>query len=74
MVRQETWSYIRGLVNAQSMTHIAFQLYDVLRFVSTVVINLLINISSPKLNNRFVFILKHTVHECASGLTSTPKA
>jgi len=33
--------------------HIVFQLYDVLRFDSTVVINVLINISSLKLNNLF---------------------
>jgi len=33
--------------------HIAFQLYDVLGFHSAVVINVLINISSPKLNNHF---------------------
>jgi len=30
-----------------------FQLYDVLRFDSTVVVNVLINISSLKLNNQF---------------------
>jgi len=41
------------LVNAQSIMHIAFQLYDVLRFHSAVVINVLINISSLKLNNHF---------------------
>jgi len=32
--------------------HITFQLYDVLRFDSTVVIYVLTNISSPKLNNQ----------------------
>jgi len=32
-----------------------FQLYDVLRIDSTVVINVLINISSPKLNNQNIF-------------------
>jgi len=31
--------------------HIAFQLHNVLRFDITVVIYVLINISSPKLNN-----------------------
>jgi len=42
------------LVNAQSMMHIAvFQLYDVLRFYSMVVINVLINTSSPKLKTKF---------------------
>jgi len=40
------------LVNAQSIMHIPFQLYDVLRFGSAVVIYVLINISSPKLNNQ----------------------
>jgi len=32
--------------------HITFQLYDVLRFDSTAVIYVLINISFPKLNNQ----------------------
>jgi len=32
--------------------HIGFQLYDVLRFDSTVVIDVLINISSPKLHKQ----------------------
>jgi len=41
------------LVNAQSITHIVLQLYDVLRFDSTVVINVLINISTPKLHKQF---------------------
>jgi len=40
------------LVNAQSMMHIVFQLYDVLRFDSTVAFNVLINISSQKLDNQ----------------------
>jgi len=36
------WSYSRlGLVNAQSIMHITFQLYDVLRFESSVVIYVL---------------------------------
>jgi len=34
------------------MMHIVLQLYDVLRFDPAVVINVLINISSPKLNNQ----------------------
>ena len=34
MVRQETWSYNTWFVNAQSILHIVFQLYDVLRFDS----------------------------------------
>ena len=43
------------LVNAQSIMYIVFQLYDVLRFDSAVVINVLINISSPKLNNQIFY-------------------
>jgi len=36
------WSYSRfGLVSAQSIMHITFQLYDVLRFEFTVVIYVL---------------------------------
>jgi len=54
--------------------HKVFQLYNVLRFNSTVVINLLISISSPKLNNQICFISKHRVHEYDFGLTLTPKA
>jgi len=54
MVRQEMYSYssLLGLVSAQSLMHITFQFYDVLRFDSTVVIYVLVNISSPKLNNQ----------------------
>jgi len=44
------------LVNAQYIMHIVFHLCDVLRFDSTVVINILINISSPKLNNQTFLI------------------
>jgi len=49
------WSYntVLVLVNAQSTMHIVCQLYDVLRFDSAVVIHVLINISSPNLNNLF---------------------
>jgi len=46
------WSSVLVLVYAQSTMHIVFQIYDVLWFDSTVVINVLINISSPKLNNQ----------------------
>jgi len=46
---------VLGLVNAQCVMHIMFQLHGVLRFDYAVVINLLINISSPKLNNQFFF-------------------
>jgi len=35
--------------------HIVFQLYDALRFDSTVVINVFINITSPTLNNQIFF-------------------
>ena len=43
---------ILDFVNAQSIIHIVLQLHDVLRFDSAVVINVLINTSSPKLNNQ----------------------
>jgi len=43
------------LVNAQSIMRIVFQFYDVFRLDSTVVINVLINIASTKLNNQIVF-------------------
>jgi len=52
MVRQETWSYSTWFGNAQSIMHITLELYDVLRFDSTVVIYVLINMSLPKLNNQ----------------------
>ena len=42
---------VLGLVNSQTIIHITFQLCDVLRFDSTVVIHVLVTISSPKLNN-----------------------
>jgi len=58
MVGEKCGLTVLVLVNAQSIMHIVFQLYDVLRFDSTVVINVLINISSPKLNNHFFFISK----------------
>jgi len=62
------------LVNAQSIMHIVFELHDVLRFDSTVVINVLINISSTKLNNQFFVKFRSRVHKYASGLNLTPKA
>jgi len=37
------------LIIAETIMHIVFRLYDFLRFDSTVVINVLINISFPKL-------------------------
>jgi len=55
MVGEECGLMAVVLVNAQSIMHIVFQLYDVLRFDSTVVIHVLINISSPKLNNQIFF-------------------
>jgi len=55
MVGEKCGLTVLVLVNAQSIMHIVFQLYDVLRFDSTVVINVLINISSPKLNNHFFY-------------------
>jgi len=52
--------------------HLVFQLYGVLRFDSTVCMNIvLINISSLKLNNQ---IFRSLVHKYASELTTTPKA
>jgi len=62
------------LVNAQSIMYIVFQLYGVLRLDFTVVINTLINIASPKLNNHIFLFQKLRVHECISGLTSAFKA
>jgi len=53
---------------------IVFQLHDVVKFDSTVVINVLINISSPKLRTKFFKIFNHRVHEYASGLTSILEA
>jgi len=52
MVVEKCGFTVLVLVNAQSIMHTVFQLYDVLRFDSTVVTNALINISSPKLNNQ----------------------
>jgi len=75
VVRQETWSYSTWFGKCSiHYAYIVFQLYDVVRFGSTVVINVLINISSLKLNNLCFQISKHEVHEYASGLTSTPMA
>jgi len=61
------WSYSRlGLVNAQSIMHITFQLHDVLRFESTVVIYVLHQyiISKVKQPN----ILKFRSLECLNIL------
>jgi len=55
MVGEKCGLTVLVLVNAQSIMHIVFQFYDVLRLDSTVVINVLINIASPKLNNPIVF-------------------
>jgi len=54
---------VLGLVNVQSDMCIMFQLYDVLRFDSTVIINVLIYISSLKLNNQLFFNFRSIVHE-----------
>ena len=64
------------LVNAQSITHIVFQLYDVLRFDSTIVINVLINIlyHPQSSTTNFFFLFPSRRHKCASALTSAPKA
>jgi len=52
MARQETWSCSTWF--GKCSIHYAYNvsLYDDLRFDSTVVIYVLINISSPKLNNQ----------------------
>ena len=65
MVDRKCGLTVLGLVNAQSILHIVFQLYDVLRFDSTAVINVLINISSPKLNNQ-IFLFRSL--ECMNTL------
>jgi len=55
MVGEKCGLTVLGLVNAQSIMHIVFQFSDVFRFDTTVDINVLINISSPKLNNQIFF-------------------
>ena len=55
MVDEKCGLTVLVLVNAQSILHLVFQLYDVLRCDSTVVINVLLKISSPKLNNQIFF-------------------
>jgi len=50
---------VLGMINAQSIMHTMFKLCDVLRFDSTVVIYVLINISFPKLNNQNNQIFKN---------------
>jgi len=51
---------------------VVFQLYDVLRFDSTVFINALIQYVIPKAKKSIIW--KHGDHEHASGSTATPKA
>jgi len=46
MVGEKCGLTVLVFVNAQSIMHIVFQLYDVLRFDSTAVINVPINIPS----------------------------
>ena len=55
VVMQETCSYSTWFVKGQSIMHIMFQLHDVLRFHSTLVVNVLINIPSSKLKKQFFF-------------------
>ena len=50
MVRQETWSYSTWFGKCSIHYAYVFQLYDVLRFDSTVVIKVLVNTSLLKLN------------------------
>jgi len=52
MGRQEMWSYSTWF--GKCSIHYAYNVsaFDVLRFDSTLLINVLINISSPKLNNQ----------------------
>jgi len=62
MVGEKCGLTVLALVNAQSIMHIVFHLCDVLRFDPTVVIHVLINKSSPKLNKQIFFISKLRVH------------
>jgi len=56
MVGEKCGLTVLVLVNSQSIMHIVFQFHDVLRFDSTVVVNVLINIvSSLKLINQTFF-------------------
>ena len=50
VLRQEMCLTVLGLVNAQSILHKVFQLYELLRFATTLVVNVLICISTPNLN------------------------
>jgi len=52
MVRQEMWSYSAWFGKCSICYAYNVSTYDVLRFDYTVVINVLINISFPKLNNQ----------------------
>jgi len=72
MVKQEMWSYSRlGLVNAQSIMHITFQLYDVLRFESTVVIYVLQQYIISKVKQPST--LKFRSLECMDVLLGEPQ-
>jgi len=55
MIAEKCGLTVLVLVNAQSIMNIVFELYEFLRFDSTVIINILINILSPKLNNQIFF-------------------
>jgi len=55
MVGEKCGLTVLVLVNAQPIMRIVFQLYDILRFDSTVVIDVLIIITSPKLKNYIFF-------------------
>jgi len=61
---------VLALVNAQCVMHIVFQLYDILRFGSTVVINQYI---IPKSETTIFFKFRSRVHKYASRLTLTPR-
>jgi len=55
MAMQDTWSYTTWFGKCSihyAYIHIVFKLYDILRLDSTVVINVLINISCLRLNNQ----------------------
>jgi len=60
MVGEKCGLTVLVLVNAQPIMRIVFQLYDILRFDSTVVIDVLIIITSPKLKNYIFFISKRS--------------
>jgi len=70
VVRQETCSYSTRFNKRSIHYTLVFQIYDVLRFDSIAVINVLINIIILKLSNHCLKL----VHEYASDLTITTKA